>query len=82
VDISIFTSASAVRNFAQRIGREQAADLLHSTVVACIGPVTAEAAELLGIHAAIVPKEYTLPALVRAVVEHFRAAVPTAASSP
>jgi uroporphyrinogen III methyltransferase/synthase len=81
VDISIFTSASSVRNFAQRIGQEQAADLLRSTVVACIGPVTAEAAERLGIHATVVPSEYTLSALVRAVVQHFKNASIAAPSS-
>ena len=80
VNVAMFTSASAIRNFAERIGREQAADLLRSTTVACIGPVTAEAAERLGIHATVVPKEYTVHALVRAVVEHCRAGA--AAESP
>ena len=49
IDAVTFASASAVRNFVAMIGQEQAADLLHSTVVASIGPVTAEAAQQLGI---------------------------------
>jgi uroporphyrinogen-III synthase len=49
IDAITFTSASTVRNFVEIIGREQAADLLRTTVVASIGPVTAEAAQQLGI---------------------------------
>ena len=45
---------------------------LAGTVVASIGPVTAEAAQQLGISSTIVPDEYTVPGLVRALVEHFR----------
>ena len=50
-----FTSASAVRNFAKIYGAEQAADLLSRTVVAAIGPVTAEAAARLGIPVHVQP---------------------------
>ena len=49
IDAVTFTSASTVRNFAKIFGEEQAADLLRATVVASIGPVTAEAAQQLGI---------------------------------
>src|SRR5207237_10555234 len=72
IDVVTFTSASAVRNFVQVVGAEQAADLLRTTAVASIGPVTAEAAEQFGIKTVIMPKEYTTPALVDAIVEHFR----------
>jgi uroporphyrinogen III methyltransferase/synthase len=72
IDAVTFTSASTVRNFAQLIGSEQAADLLRTTTVAAIGPVTAEAAQHMGITAAVVPSEYTIPALVAALVDHFR----------
>ncbi len=71
VDAVTFTSASSVRNFVRNLGEEQAADLLSATVVASIGPVTAEAAQQLGIRSAIVPKEYTVPGLVQAIVEYF-----------
>jgi uroporphyrinogen III methyltransferase/synthase len=72
IDVVTFTSASTVKNFVQIFGAEQAADLLNATKVASIGPVTAEAAEQCGIKTAIMPKEYTIPALVEAIVEHFR----------
>ena len=72
IHVVMFTSASTVRNFAQAMGQEQAADLLRTTVVACIGPVTAEAAERLDIKTTVMPAEYTIPALVEAIVHHFR----------
>jgi uroporphyrinogen III methyltransferase/synthase len=71
IDAVTFTSASTVRSFVRMLGEEQAADLLKTTVVAAIGPVTAEAAEQLGIHVAVVPKKYTVPDLIDALVEHF-----------
>ena len=72
IDVVTFTSASTVKNFVQIFGAEQSADLLNATTVASIGPVTAEAAEQYGIKTAIMPKEYTIPALVQAIVDHFR----------
>ncbi len=74
VDAIMFTSASTVRNFIKIIGPEPAADLLRTTVVACIGPVTCEAAQQLNIHSTVMPSTYTIPALVDALVEHFRGA--------
>jgi uroporphyrinogen III methyltransferase/synthase len=72
IDAVTFTSASTVRNFAAMLGNDQAADLLRGTIVAAIGPVTAEAAQQLGIATAVMPERYTVPALVDALVEHFR----------
>jgi uroporphyrinogen III methyltransferase / synthase len=72
IDAVTFTSASTVRNFVQIIGREQAADLLRTTVVVSIGPVTAEAAQQLGIATTVMPERSTIPDLVDALVEHFR----------
>ncbi len=72
LDVVTFTSPSAVRNFVRALGAEPAADLLHATAVACIGPVTAEAAAQYDIRTDIMPAEYTIPGLVHAIVEHFR----------
>jgi uroporphyrinogen-III synthase len=71
IDVVTFTSASAVRNFVRIVGAEPAADLLATTAVAAIGPVTADAAALLNIRPTIVPQSYTIPALVDAIVRHF-----------
>jgi uroporphyrinogen III methyltransferase/synthase len=71
IDVVTFTSPSSVRSFAELYGAEAAADLLHTTTVAAIGPVTAEAAAQLGIACTIVPGQYTIPALCAAIVKHF-----------
>jgi uroporphyrinogen III methyltransferase/synthase len=71
IDAVTFTSASTVRNFASILGPDQAADLLKATVVACIGPVTAEAAQHLDIATTVMPDRYTIPDLVDALVDHF-----------
>ena len=71
LDVVTFTSASAVRNFIRVLGAEPAADLLRTTVVASIGPVTAEAASQSNVQTTIMPAQYTIPALVDAIVQHF-----------
>lgn len=71
IDVVTFTSPSAVRNFVELLGPEPAADLLQPTVVASIGPVTAEAATQYKIHSTIVPTHYTIPALVDAIRSYF-----------
>ena len=74
IDVVTFTSGSAVRNFAKVFGEEQAADLLRNTEVAVIGPVTAHAAQQLGIRASIQPAAYSVSALVDAIAAHYSAA--------
>jgi uroporphyrinogen-III synthase len=71
VDVLTFTSASAVRSFVRLYGVEPMADLLQPVAIASIGPVTAEAAQQCGIRTTIMPTEYTIPGLVRAIVDHF-----------
>jgi uroporphyrinogen III methyltransferase/synthase len=71
IDAVTFTSASTVRNFVEILGREQAVDLLKNTVVASIGPVTAEAAQQLDIVTSVMPERYTIADLIDALVAHF-----------
>jgi uroporphyrinogen III methyltransferase/synthase len=71
IDVVTFTSASAVRSFVRVLGAEPAADLLRTTAVASIGPVTAEAASFANIQTTIMPSSYTIPALVEAIVGYF-----------
>ena len=70
VDIITFTSGSSVRNFVKAIGTDQAVDLLKQIDVACIGPVTAAVATRLDITTTIMPSNYTVPAMVQAIVDH------------
>lgn len=66
-----FTSSSTVRNFVQMVGAD-APGLLNGVTVASIGPITARTAQDLGIETQVMPDEYTIPALVDALVEHFK----------
>jgi uroporphyrinogen III methyltransferase / synthase len=75
IDAVTFSSASAVRAFVTVYGEDQAVDLLSHTVVATIGPVTADAALRYGIHAQVTPSSSTMAGLVDALVEHFGAQV-------
>ena len=70
LDIVTFTSPSAVRNLVSVLGAEPAADLLRTTIVASIGPVTAEAAAQFGIETSVIPEKYTVPSLVAAIVKY------------
>jgi uroporphyrinogen III methyltransferase/synthase len=71
IDAVTFTNSTAVERFASLIGQEQAADLLNTTTVATIGPVTARAAIEMGIRNPLVADTYTVAGLVQKLVEHF-----------
>lgn len=66
-----FTSASTVANFAALLGEADLPRLLQGVVVACIGPITAEAASSYGLAPEISPTEYTVAALARAIAQYF-----------
>jgi len=67
-----FTSSSTVNNFVEMVGKSEYKSLMHGVAVACIGPVTARTAEENGMTVDIMPKDYTIPALVDAMVEYYR----------
>jgi uroporphyrinogen III methyltransferase / synthase len=77
LDVVTFTSPSAVRNLVRVLGDEPAADLLRTTVVASIGPVTAETASQCGIQTHVMPEKYTVSALVAAIVKYFETRAPS-----
>jgi uroporphyrinogen III methyltransferase/synthase len=67
-----FTSSSTVNNFVEMLGQKEYKTLINGVAVACIGPVTARTAEEYGMKIDVMPKEYTIPALVEAMVEFFK----------
>ena len=71
VDAVTFTSSSTVRHFVTLCGPQDARALLRGVAVACIGPITADTAAEFGLQTAIMPSEYTIPALAHAIVEYF-----------
>jgi uroporphyrinogen-III synthase len=66
-DYIIFTSPSTVANLAAILETDHLTPLFTGTRVACIGPVTAEAARLHGLEVHLQPKEHTGEAIVRAL---------------
>ena len=76
IDAVTFSSASAVRAFVSIYGEDQAVDLLNHTIVATIGPVTADAALRYGITPQVTPPSSTVGDLVDALVTYFSAQVP------
>jgi uroporphyrinogen III methyltransferase/synthase len=71
LDFVTFTSPSTVRNLA-RAAETSLEILLKGVKVACIGPVTAEAAKALGLHVDIVARNHTIDDLVEAIVNENR----------
>jgi uroporphyrinogen III methyltransferase/synthase len=71
VDVVTFTSSSTVRNFCALFSAVERGRLLAGVAVASIGPITRATAAGLGLETDIMPAEYTIPALARAIVAHF-----------
>ncbi|HEX8853440.1 MAG TPA: uroporphyrinogen-III synthase [Pyrinomonadaceae bacterium] len=70
VDCITFTSASTVSNFARLFDTNDLSGLLSGIAVACIGDVTARAANDYGLRVAVQPAESTVRSLARAVADH------------
>lgn len=71
-DVLAFTSASTVRGYvAQFDDASRAVDAVHGKVVACIGPITADAAREAGLHVDLVSEAFTTDGLVDALEAHF-----------
>ena len=70
LDCVSFGSSSTVENFLALVPPE----LLKAhpeTVLAAIGPVTGRTLERHGLKAAVMPQDYTIPALADAIAAHF-----------
>jgi uroporphyrinogen III methyltransferase / synthase len=65
-DVLTFTSAGIVRSFAAQL--EDPVRAAHGKVVACIGPITAEAAKSIGLEVSVVAQEFTTEGLARALI--------------
>lgn len=71
VDIITFTSSSTAENFFGMIERADLKENLKNTVIAVIGPVTANRVSLLGYNVDIIPSVYTTEGLVDAIKNYF-----------
>jgi uroporphyrinogen III methyltransferase/synthase len=82
VDAVTFTSSSTARNFAELFTEAERRAWLAGVVVACIGPITAATAAEYGLATRVMPAEYTIPALARAIVEYFERVGPRGGEAP
>ena len=73
VDAVTFTSSSTARNFARLFTVEERRTWFAGVTVASIGPITAATVAEYGLTTAVMPSEYTIPALARAIADHFAA---------
>jgi uroporphyrinogen III methyltransferase / synthase len=71
IDAVTFTSSSTARNFAELFTEDERRTWLARPTVASIGPITAATAAEYGMQTDVMPSEYTIPALARALAEHF-----------
>ena len=70
IDIVTFTSSSTVRNLLSLLDNSK--DTLSGSLVACIGPVTANTARELGLRVDIEAEEHTVEGLADALIQHFQ----------
>jgi uroporphyrinogen III methyltransferase/synthase len=68
IDVLTFTSSSTVRNLLTAL--DPVPPLPDGTIVACIGPITAQTAREAGLPVHVVAPEHTIEGLVRALVEY------------
>jgi uroporphyrinogen III methyltransferase/synthase len=71
IDMVTFTSSSTVRNFMALLPQADAENLMQPVTVACIGPITAETAETMGLKAEIVAEDFTIDGLCKAITAHY-----------
>jgi uroporphyrinogen III methyltransferase / synthase len=71
IDVITFTSSSTATNFSVMLRDQDLPRLLSRAVIACIGPITKKTVEDLGMRPEIVSEEFTIPGLVRAMVDYF-----------
>ncbi|KKB35108.1 uroporphyrinogen-III synthase [Bacillus thermotolerans] len=71
LDVITFTSPSSVRHFMETVQLVSDGSISHS-LIACIGPVTKQEAEKLGLRIDICPEVYTTDALVEEMIRYYR----------
>jgi uroporphyrinogen III methyltransferase/synthase len=71
IDCAVFTSSSAVRNFAALFDVAELLPLLDGVKVACIGEVTSATAREFGVKVDVQPTEPNFSALGAAIARYF-----------
>lgn len=71
-DIFVFTSPSTFENFLTILKISEPVNYFVRSEVAAIGPSTKTAIENRGVHVSIMPDEYTIDGLAKAIVEYYK----------
>ena len=71
VDVVTFTASSTVHRLLDLLEGSGGARLLSGLRIACIGPITADAARARGLSPDILPGRYTIPDLAEAIARHY-----------
>lgn len=71
LDMIVFTSSSTVTNLVEMMKPESLRETVKGTVIAAIGPITKQTAEKLGLEVQVQPHQYTIPALVDAILNFY-----------
>ncbi|WP_183183674.1 uroporphyrinogen-III synthase [Anoxybacteroides voinovskiense] len=72
IDVLTFTSPSTVESFMNVMNEIEWEPLLAHCVIACIGPVTKQAAEKVGLMVHICPEQYTIDGMIKAMETFFQ----------
>lgn len=77
IDLIVFTSSATAQNLFRIAGERRLSDKLGAwlrdrVVVAAIGPATQRTLEELGVRAHVVPREYTVSAMVAAIEDYLK----------
>jgi uroporphyrinogen III methyltransferase/synthase len=73
IGLVTFTSSSTVTHFVELLQEEDLKALLEGVRIACIGPITRETAERVGLAVDITPEQYTIPAFAESIVNYYKA---------
>ncbi|UCG79694.1 MAG: uroporphyrinogen-III synthase, partial [Desulfobacterales bacterium] len=71
IDIVTFTSSSTVKNFKALLPADRFESLMKGVTVASIGPITTDTAKELGFKVDITAKDFTIPGLCEAILQHY-----------
>lgn len=72
IDAITFTSASTAHNFAARLKHEgHSLEVCDGVCIACIGPITTQAAQDIGLRVDVMPEAHTLEGLVDALAAFY-----------
>jgi uroporphyrinogen III methyltransferase/synthase len=71
IDVTTFTSSSSVKNLVALLGGD--VDIVNGTLIACMGPITAEAAVESGLRVDLVADVQTIDGLVESIVSAAKA---------